>query len=128
MPGTSAIHRKQFGRLIAFWFGVRRSLWIRCQYAKGAGLSNNQYELVLAVKAWEDKRSNTALMAGRLLLEHHVVAPLVKSLSAQQLLPVEPSRSDRRSLALSLTPKASGCLRTSRAEAWRHWRRKAPVW
>jgi DNA-binding MarR family transcriptional regulator len=110
MLRKSAVHRKRHDPLIPFWSGVHRFLWVRRQFAKGAGLSNNQYELLLAVKACEDKRPNIAFMADRLLLEHHVVASIARYLNAHQLLQVEPSHSDRRSLSLSLTPKGKRLL------------------
>ena len=112
MPGTSVVRRKPLDPLIAFWFGVDHFLRVRRQFAKVAGLSNNQYELLLAVKTCEDKRPpNLALMAERLLLNHHVVAAIARYLGDEQLLQVERSRSDRRSLTLSLTPKGERLLK-----------------
>lgn len=111
MPGTSVVRRKPPDPLIAFWFGVDHFLRVRRQFAKVAGLSNNQYELLLALKTCESKRPNLALMAERLLLNHHVVTTITRYLSDQQLLQVERSRSDRRSLMLSLTPKGERLLK-----------------
>lgn len=112
MPGTPVVRRKPLDPLITFWFGVDHFLRVRRQFAKGAGLSNNQYELLLAVKTCEDKRPpNIALMAERLLLDHRVVATVARYLGDQRLLQVERSRSDRRSLTLSLTPKGERLLK-----------------
>jgi len=111
MPETSVVHRKPPDPLIAFWFCIDHFLRVRRQFAKVAGLSNDQYELLLAVKTCKDKRPNIALMAERLLLDHRLVATMARYLGDQQLLQVERSESDRRSLTLSLTPKGERLLK-----------------
>lgn len=111
MPRRSIARRKPPDPLIAFWFCMEHFLRVRRQFANLAGLSNDQYELLLAVKTCKDKRPNIAVMAERLLVHHRVIATIARYLGKQQLLQVERSQSDRRSLILSLTPKGERLLR-----------------
>lgn len=104
--------------LIDFWFRVQHFLRVRAKISRAAGLHVREYELLLAVKAMPPKNSaSVSLMAERLCIHQPITTMLVKSLVSKGLLRAERGHRDRRSLALTLTPRGARLLRTIVAQS-----------
>ena len=71
-----------------------------------AGLTPEQYEALLAIKAFNESRSlNISELSERLQVKHHSAISIVDRLADQNLIRREPSATDRRKRHLELTVK-----------------------
>ena len=94
------------------------------------GVTTQQYQALLALKAHEADEPSISDLAHELLLQHNNAVQLVDRLVAAELVTREPAARGRRFVALHLTPKGErtlgalasanlGNLRSRRSE-WAH--------
>ena len=102
---------REYQMLAEFRFAMRRYLRFSEIEAEKAGLTAQQYQALLAVRA------NAALgemtiseLARRLLVKHHSAVDLVDRLVAQELLKRASASDSRRKVALRLTAKGRRVL------------------
>jgi DNA-binding MarR family transcriptional regulator len=74
--------------------------------AQGAGLTPQQHQVLVALRAAENGELSIGDLADKLLLRHHSVSGLADRLEALQLVDRQRSRDDRRVVVLRLTDKA----------------------
>jgi DNA-binding MarR family transcriptional regulator len=75
-----------------------------------AGITQQQYQAMLAIKTWTYESMSMKDLADQLLLTHHAAVQLVNRLAKSDLAQREPSEEDRRSVLLRLTPKGAALL------------------
>lgn len=100
-----------YARLAAFRHALRSFLNFSEAAAAGVGLTGQQYQALLVVRATSTpKHMSVSELAGQLLIKHHSAVGLVDRLVHQQLLVRKPSPDDARKLELRLTAKGRRVL------------------
>lgn len=106
---SAEINRQEL--VIQFWSRLQNFLDARRHAALDAGLDMAGYELLLAVKAFpKEGNPNISTIGKRLMLQHRVTARVVKRLARQGLLRTQRGQTDRRCMALRLTPEGQRVL------------------
>ena len=90
--------------LAAFRLTLRRFLASSEDICRNAGVTPQQYQAMLAIKAHDEAMAMKDL-AEHLLLTHHAAVQLVDRLAKNGLATREPSTDDRRAVSLKLLPK-----------------------
>jgi DNA-binding MarR family transcriptional regulator len=93
----------RFKGLSAFRLALRQFLAASEVISREAGVTPQQYQAMLAVKATDEGAMPMKELAEQLLLTHHAAVQLVDRLSRAGLAERRPSRDDRRSVLVSLT-------------------------
>ena len=96
--------------LAGFRYALRQFIAASENINRGAGITQQQYQAMLAIKTWPYETMSVKDLADQLLLTHHAAVQLVNRLAKSDLAQREPSREDRRSVLLRLTPKGSALL------------------
>jgi DNA-binding MarR family transcriptional regulator len=78
--------------------------------SRAAGVTQQQYQAMLAIKTWPTDAMQMKDLADQLLLTHHAAVQLVDRLSKLELAEREPSIEDRRSVIVKLTPQGERLL------------------
>ena len=98
--------RTQYRQLADFRHTLRRFLRFSEAAAEQLGLSGQQYEALLALRAALAAQDRTiGYVARRLLIKHNSAGELVERLVKQKLVRRQGSALDRREVELSLSPK-----------------------
>jgi len=100
----------RFKGLSAFRYALRRFLAASEALCRSAGVTAQQYQALLAIKAAGGGRMTMGDLAEQLLLTHHAAVQMVDRLSRAGLAARAPSESDRREVLLSLTPKGDALV------------------
>src|SRR3954471_19219678 len=124
MPLPTADYR----RLSSFRRALRRFLHFSESEAARLGLTGQQYQALLAVRAMpEGERMTITDLAGQLLIRHHSAVGLVDRLVEHQLLRRGPIAEDRRKVELRLTTKGRRVLAKLAAVHRAELRRVGPL-
>ena len=95
-----------YSRLASFRYALRRFLHFSEAEAARAGLSGQQYQALLALRATpEGERMTISDLARQLLVRHHSAVGLVDRLVEQGLMRRKTIVEDRRKVELRLTTK-----------------------
>ena len=105
-----AFHPDRYADLSGFRFALRRFLAASEAINREAGVTQQQYQAMLAVRAWSGEAMAMKDLAEELMLTHHAAVQLVDRLAKQELVERRPSRDDRRVVWLQLTAKGSEML------------------
>jgi DNA-binding MarR family transcriptional regulator len=106
------ITKADFEALAAFRYAIRRFLRFSEQAARGAGVTPQQYQLLLAIKGFPGRESATVSeLAERLQMRQHSMVGLIDRTEAQGLVHREPGKQDRRQVYVSLTSRGEALLR-----------------
>lgn len=100
---TRPVSDAQFRALARFRAALRRFLRYSEEAARAAGLTPQQHQALLAVRA-APAPPTIGDLAEQLQLKHHSVVGLVDRLAAQQLVERRAAADDRRRVLLALTP------------------------
>jgi DNA-binding MarR family transcriptional regulator len=95
----------RYADLSGFRFALRRFLAASEAINREAGITQQQYQAMLAVRAWPGEAMAVKDLADELMLTHHAAVQLVDRLAKQDLVERRPSRDDRRIVLLQLTKK-----------------------
>lgn len=96
----------EYDMLAAFRFRLRQFLSFSEQAAAEMGLTPQQYQALLAVRAHHGARPVTiAELAAQMLVRHHSAVGMVDRLEEQGLVKRQPSTDDRRKVGVRLTPR-----------------------
>ena len=98
-----------FRGLSAFRYALRRFLAASEDISRAGGVTAQQYQVLLAIKAAEDQLTIRAL-ADQLLLTHHAAVQMIDRLANARLAERTPSPSDRRAVLLRLTDKGEALV------------------
>jgi DNA-binding MarR family transcriptional regulator len=96
--------------LASFRHGLRRFLAASETISRDAGVTQQQYQAMLAIAAWPGGAMSIKDLSEDLLLTHHAAVQLVDRLAKAGLAQRSPSSVDRRSVELSLTESGTALL------------------
>jgi DNA-binding MarR family transcriptional regulator len=96
--------------LAGFRHGVRRYLAFAEAGAKTAGLTGQQHQALLAIKAHPKDQMTIGELADELLIKNHSAGELVNRLVKAHLVERSPGVIDRRRVLVSLTRAGEGVL------------------
>ncbi len=107
----TALTDADYSRLAAFRHALRSYLNFSEAEALRLGLTGQQYQALLVVRATSNTGERTVSeLARQLLIKHHSAVGLVDRLVEQDLLVRKPSRDDARKVELRLTTKGTRVL------------------
>jgi DNA-binding MarR family transcriptional regulator len=89
---------------------MRRFLAASEAISRAAGVTQQQYQALLAIQAWSPEAMTMKDLADQLLLTHHAAVQLVNRLTKAGLAARAPSPSDGRSVLLQLTPAGTALV------------------
>ena len=98
-----------FRGLSGFRYALRRFLAASEEISRAAGVTAQQYQVLLAIKAAEDQLTIRAL-ADQLLLTHHAAVQMIDRLASAGLAERTRSPRDRRAVLLQLTAKGEALV------------------
>ncbi len=96
--------------LAGFRSALRQFISASEQISRGSGVTQQQYQAMLAIKTWNYEIMSMKDLSEQLLLTHHATVQLVNRLSKLDLAERVPSLEDRRSVLLRLTTKGEALL------------------
>jgi DNA-binding MarR family transcriptional regulator len=100
----------QYQALAGFRLAMRRFLAAAEGISKSAGLTQQQYQALLAIKTWPSDTMTMGDLAEQLLLTHHAAVQLVDRMARAGVVARSPSSTDRRSVILRLTPAGEALM------------------
>ena len=111
MP-VKPLSRSDYEGLAGFRHALRRFLAVSEARARAAGLTAQQHQALLSIKAGFPGREEVSIgdLAEHLLLRNHSAVGLVSRLVKAGLVEREPSPADRRRICVRLTPKGEALL------------------
>jgi len=102
---------REYQAVSAFRLALRRFAAFSEASARDAGLTAQQHQALLAIRAHAGPEPMTiGELAGSLLVKNHSAVELVGRLVEGDLVTRAPSEADRRRILLRLTPKAEALL------------------
>lgn len=105
------IHESEYTALAELRYRIRQFLRGSDDRARAAGLEPQQYQLLLAVRAFRDRsQASIRRLAERLQLKHHSVVGLVDRLEAHGYARRTRSAGDQRQVVVSLLPRGRKAL------------------
>lgn len=118
---------EEFRRLAAFRLSLRKFSFFSEQAAEALGLTSQQYQTLLAIKAHDDASPFTVkALAQWLLIKHNSAVGLVDRIEQLGLVTRRPYEGDRRSVVVALTPRGRRLLNRLAIEHRRELQRIAP--
>jgi len=100
----------RFLTLASFRHALRRFLAASEALSRSAGITQQQYQAILAIAAWPGEVMTMKDLADDLLLTHHAAVQLVDRLAKAGLAQRTTSSVDRRSVELTLTAAGAALL------------------
>jgi DNA-binding MarR family transcriptional regulator len=100
----------RFLPLASFRHALRRFLAASEAISRNAGITQQQYQAILAIAAWPGEVMTMKDLADDLLLTHHAAVQLMDRLAKAGLAQRATSSVDRRSVELTLTPAGAALL------------------
>jgi len=109
---TTQLHSDDYNALASFRYALRKFLsFSKRALAAEADLTPEQYEALLALKAFSDDRGLTISdLSERLQVKHHTAVGLVDKLEELRFVRREQGVMDRRHVFVRLTPAGSRVL------------------
>src|SRR5438067_13913803 len=98
--------------MAGYRFAIRRFLRFSEEAAREAGVTPQQYQLMLAIKGYPGRvYANITELAERMQLDHHSTVGLVDRTEERGLVRREQAEVDRRQANVRLTPAGESLLR-----------------
>ena len=124
----TTLRRADYQALASFRYAVRRYLAFAEAGARSVGLTSQQHQALLAMKAHTPTGSmSVGDLATELLLKHHSAVELAGRLEKAGFISRAVDADDRRRVLISLTPKGEGVLEALSANNLRELRLIAPA-
>jgi DNA-binding MarR family transcriptional regulator len=101
---------ESYQSLAGFRLALRRFMAEAEAISKAAGVTQQQYQAMLAIKTWPGQAMTMGDLAEQLLLTHHAAVQLINRMAAAGVAARTPSLSDRRSVVLRLTPAGEALM------------------
>jgi DNA-binding MarR family transcriptional regulator len=98
-----SLDSERYQGLAGFRLALRRFLAAAEAISKAAGVTQQQYQALLAIKTWPSQSMTMGDLAEQLLLTHHAAVQLVDRMAKAGVAERAPSSTDRRSVLLRLT-------------------------
>jgi DNA-binding MarR family transcriptional regulator len=105
-----ASESERYVALAGFRYALRRFLAASEAISRLAGVTPQQYQALLAIKAWPGETMAVKDLADQLLLTHQAAVQMLDRLARAGLAEREPSSEDRRSVIIRLTPRGETLL------------------
>ena len=125
--GRMTLHPQIAQGLAEFRFALRRFLAASEAISRRAGVTQQQYQALLAIKTRASPALTMKGLAEQLQLAHHAAVQLVNRLAKAGLAERTPSAGDRRSVLLDLTPVGEALIDRLAAEHLREMLRQEPL-
>lgn len=110
MVSTKSLSDKDYIALADFRYAIRRFMAFSEEKAGEVGLTPQQHQALLAIRAAPAGMASVGFVAERLVLKPHSATGLVDRLEALDLVTRSTSTADRRRAVLNLTVKADAVL------------------
>lgn len=111
MAAGKKLSKSQYENLAAFRYALRLFLRFSEEAAKGAGVTPQQHQALLAIKGFPGRDAVTVgELAERLQLRHHSTVELLDRLMDLKLVAREQSALDRRHVHIQLTARGEQIL------------------
>jgi DNA-binding MarR family transcriptional regulator len=104
------LSKADYEALAAWRYALRRFLAFSDAAIRAKGVTPQQHQALLAIKASRDESLTVGALAEALLLQHHSGVELADRLGAAGLVTRRPDPEDRRRVLLTLTPDAERLL------------------
>ncbi|QUD89528.1 MarR family transcriptional regulator [Phenylobacterium montanum] len=122
-----SLDAERFMGLAGFRYALRQFVAASEHINRGAGITQQQYQAMLAVKTWPGESMSMKDLSEQLLLTHHAAVQLVDRLAKADLAFREPSLEDRRSVLVKLTPNGDVLLGELAAKHLEEMLRQEPL-
>jgi DNA-binding MarR family transcriptional regulator len=122
-----ALDPQSFHGLATFRYALRRFLAASEAISRAAGVTQQQYQALLAIKTWPEPAMTMKDLAEQLLLTHHAAVQLVNRLAKADLAERAASLEDGRSVLLKLTPAGETLVDSLASEHLREMQRQEPL-
>jgi DNA-binding MarR family transcriptional regulator len=99
---------ERYQGLAGFRLALRQFVAASEAISKRAGVTQQQYQAMLAIRTWPTKTMTVKDLSEELLLTHHAAVQLVNRLERAGLVERRPSAVDRRSVLLRLSARGDG--------------------
>jgi DNA-binding MarR family transcriptional regulator len=113
--------------LAGFRFALRRFLAASEAISRRAGVTQQQYQVMLAIKTWPAEAMTMKDLAEQLLLTHHAAVQQVDRLAKAGLVERTPSPTDGRSVLVALTPAGATLVDTLAGQHLEEMLRQEPL-
>ena len=107
---TTQLAKADYQALAAFRLALRRFLAFSDAAIRARGITPQQHQALLAIKASPEESLTVGALAEALLLQHHSGVELAKRLEASGFVARSSAPDDRRKVLLGLTPAAEALL------------------
>ena len=94
---------EQYRSLAGFRLALRRFMAGAEEISRAAGVTQQQYQAMLAIKTWPSQAMTMGDLADELLLTHHAAVQLINRMTKAGVAIRAPSSTDRRAVELKLT-------------------------
>jgi DNA-binding MarR family transcriptional regulator len=101
---------ESYQSLAGFRLALRRFMAGAEAISKAAGVTQQQYQAMLAIKTWPSQAMTMGDLAEQLLLTHHAAVQLVNRMTKAGVAVRTPSTVDRRAVQLRLTPAGEALM------------------
>jgi DNA-binding MarR family transcriptional regulator len=105
-----SLDAESYQGLAGFRLALRRFLAAAEAISKAAGVTQQQYQALLAIKTWPSQTMTMGDLAEQLMLTHHAAVQLVNRMTKAGVAERAPSSTDRRSVLLRLTPAGEALI------------------
>jgi DNA-binding MarR family transcriptional regulator len=116
-----------FKGLAGFRYALRQFVAASETISRDAGVTQQQYQALLAIRAFDGGAMSIGDLARDLLLTHHAAVQLVDRLSKAGLAERARSPEDRRTVHVALTQKGAGLLDQLAAKHLQELLRQEPL-
>jgi DNA-binding MarR family transcriptional regulator len=117
---------ESYQSLAGFRLALRRFMAEAEAISKAAGVTQQQYQAMLAIKTWPGQAMSMGDLADQLLLTHHAAVQLINRMTKAGVAARAPSTIDRRSVELRLTPAGEALMEQLATLHLREVRRQEP--
>jgi DNA-binding MarR family transcriptional regulator len=101
---------ESYQNLAGFRLALRRFMAEAEAISKAAGVTQQQYQAMLAIKTWPEQAMTMGDLAEQLLLTHHAAVQLINRMTTAGVAARSPSITDRRAVLLKLTPAGEALM------------------
>ncbi|NIF21704.1 MarR family winged helix-turn-helix transcriptional regulator [Candidatus Pantoea multigeneris] len=123
----SAMQDQEYAALADFRATLRQFLAFSEGEAKEVGLTPQQHQALLAIRAAKPGEATIGFVANRLILQPHSASGLVRRLEELEMLERVPCEDDQRKTLLQLTAKAEALLESLSTVHLEELRRLKPL-
>ena len=121
------LDEEQYQGLAGFRFALRHFVAASEKLSRDAGITQQQYQAMLAIKTKSIEALSIRDLADQLLLSHHATVQLVDRLAKAGLVERQPSLEDRRSVHVDLTSEGAALLSELAAKHLQEMLRQEPL-